>query len=215
MSLTADISTSILGLNSTIKSQVLSNLASQLSPSDLASVTALLTDAFTPATNATIAPSLDTHQATLDSKVNQGAQAAAEVQKDADTVASAPSSPIVQDGISSLKKAEMPVVSKRFTSVSPMPVASNALSEDYPNTRGQTDDAQNWFKINKTTGYTEFVHNSGCSLKIDKSGNVSIHIVGDLKWIVQNDMLLNVLKNADLHAIGNLSVEGASTYLGY
>jgi hypothetical protein len=216
MSLTATISSNILGLNATVNSQVLAALSSTLTPSQIAAVTPLLAPIYTSASNAAIQAGLQTSEATIQNKITSGANAQASINQDIGTINQSPPSIQVQDGSSSLKKPEMPVISKTFTNVqTAAPVASNALADDYPNTYGHTDDAQNWFKVNKTTGYTEFVHNSGCSLKIDRAGNVSVHIVGNLKWIIDNDMLLNILKNLDIHAMASASIEAAQLNLGY
>lgn len=113
----------------------------------------------------------------------------------------------VQDNPTSFKVPELPVLSKMHTSIPDnFPAGSNATSEDYPNTYGAIDEAKNWYKINKTSKYTEFVHNSGCSLKIDKSGNASIHITGNLKFIVDKDFLMNSIGNLDIHSKASCSL---------
>lgn len=91
------------------------------------------------------------------------------------------------------------------TSIPSFPEANSELDADYPNTYGKIDDSCNWYKVNKKDGYVEFVHLSGSSFKIDKTGNASLHLKGALKVMVDKDFLLNVMKNMDLGVNGDFA----------
>lgn len=65
----------------------------------------------------------------------------------------------------------------------------SSMVQNYPNSYGWIDSIKNWFKINKVSKSAEFVHSSGTKMRIDEQGNVTIHIVGNLKFIVEKDIL--------------------------
>lgn len=103
---------------------------------------------------------------------------------------------------------EIPTVSPpitKFASVPDFPPANSELSADYPNQYGHIDDAANWYKVNKKEKSVEFVHSSGTSLKVNKTGDVALYIAGSLQLVVNKDMVLNVLGNYDEGVGGNKS----------
>ena len=79
--------------------------------------------------------------------------------------------------------------------------ADYTIKEDYPHTYGFIDSVKNWLKINKKKNHAEIVHNSGTHIKIDEKGNVTMHIVGSFKQIIEKDYSLEVKGNFD-HIVG-------------
>lgn len=73
-----------------------------------------------------------------------------------------------------------------------------SYAANYPLSYGHVDEANNWYKVNQETGEIEFVHNSGSFFKIDKSGNGTIHLTGSLKWIIDKDMLMQVVNSTEI-----------------
>lgn len=207
--LTNTITTNITGLTPSLNQTLISNI-NGLTPAELATLTGLLANLTTPADIANITPSILEQETQLLSKLNNVAKAQKVSNNDNKLISQYQTSSSIQDNIVSTKIAETPVVSSKFTSVNDFPIAENNFSDDYPNTEGSIDEAHNWFKINKTSGYTEFVHNSGCSLKLDKSGNCSVHITGNLKWVVDKQWLVNIVKEMDLHVMSDLSIQSKS-----
>ena len=84
-----------------------------------------------------------------------------------------------------------------FTSPIDQQDANYTVNEDYPETYGFIDKVKNWFKINQKKKYAEFVHSSGSALKIDQFGNVTIHIKGNLKFIIEGDLSESIHGNED------------------
>lgn len=109
----------------------------------------------------------------------------------------------IQDLEFAKKRPEAAPLVSKFTTPPEFPNAANALAEDYPNSYGEIDTSHNWFKVNKTTKAVEYVHNSGSSIKIDKEGNVSIHITGSLKFIIDGDSLVNIAGSSDDAVMGD------------
>lgn len=85
----------------------------------------------------------------------------------------------------------------KFTSPVDIQDASYSTDEDYPNSYGEIDEAKNWYKINKSKLHVELVHASGTSIKIDRDGNVTEHIVGSLKRVIEGDLSEEVKGNCD------------------
>ena len=90
-----------------------------------------------------------------------------------------------------------PIVSGKVTNPKNLDDAHYTLKEDYPDSYGFIDKAKNWFKINTRKNKAEFVHSSGTLIKIDKEGNVTIHIKGNLKQIIDGDYTLQIKGNMD------------------
>jgi hypothetical protein len=211
MSLSTSISTGLTSLNSTVTSNLIDYLTPLVTSGELATISANLSTFASPTDISSLSTQVTSYQSILNSKMETVASAYTALNKDTTEVAATNPNQVVQDNTKSYKFAEMPILSnKTVTDMTNFPPASNNLSDDYPNTIGAIDEAHNWYKINKTTGYIEFVHNSGSSIKIDKSGNTSIHITGNLKFSIDKEMVLNILSNADIHAIGNMSIEGST-----
>lgn len=102
-----------------------------------------------------------------------------------------------------LKRAEPIFADTKFTSPVNIQDADYTLSEDYPNSYGMIDEKKNWIKVNKVTGHVEVVHNSGTLIKIDGDGNVTMHIVGSFKRIVEGDFSDEIRGNYDLSVKGS------------
>ena len=109
----------------------------------------------------------------------------------------------VQDAIVAKTFPEKEAIIKSNSSIPSFPPASSSLSDEYPQTQGKIDISGNWYKVNKTTKYVEFVHNSGSSLKIDKFGNTAVHITGGFKFIIDEDVIVNILGNLDYGVVEN------------
>lgn len=77
--------------------------------------------------------------------------------------------------------------------------ADNSLAEDYPNSYGFTDEIGNFVKVNRATGFVQFVHKSGTCVKIDGQGNVTIHAKGSAKIKAEKDLAIQA-KNLDIKA---------------
>lgn len=92
-----------------------------------------------------------------------------------------------------------PSVETRVTSPTDLADADNSLAEDYPSSFGYTDECGNFYKINRTTGFVQFVHKTGTCVKIDGEGNVTIHSVGSAKLVVDKDLAIQA-KNIDMKA---------------
>lgn len=202
-------------INTSILNSIISSISLTLPPSEVNLVLANLSDSVSLADAASLESIVNPVVAIAEERTQQMGEALGNAQKDIEQSSSSVSNLGVQDNISPFKVPEMPVFSSRFTKVPNFPIASNNLSEDYPNTEGKIDDAKNWIKINKTTGFTEFVHNSGSSLKIDREGNTSIHITGSLKLVIDKDFLTNALGSLDLHSVKDMSIEGSNIHFGY
>jgi len=110
--------------------------------------------------------------------------------------------------IASLDKVTGAVAPKR---VSPLPLNSagtnteahhpdlnSSADEDYPNTIMEIDEVGNWKKINKKTGQTDFVHNSGSKISFYKNGDVVFHVLGNMKFFVEGDLLQEVGNRMEL-----------------
>ena len=110
--------------------------------------------------------------------------------------------------IASLDKVAGPIAPKR---VSPVPLNSSgtnteahhpdlnsSANEDYPNTIMEIDEVGNWKKINKKTGQTDFVHNSGSKISFYKNGDVVFHVLGNMKFFVEGDLLQEVGNRMEL-----------------
>lgn len=67
---------------------------------------------------------------------------------------------------------------------------SSNFEEDYPNTYGWIDRTLNWIRVNMIQKFTEMVHSSSSKFKIDKNGNVTLHVTGDFKLVVDGNTTL-------------------------
>ena len=116
--------------------------------------------------------------------------------------------------VASLDKVTGPIAPKR---VSPVPLNSSgtnteahspdlnsSANEDYPNTIMEIDEVGNWKKINKKTGQTDFVHNSGSKISFYKNGDVVFHVLGNMKFFVEGDLLQEVGNRMELTTGENL-----------
>jgi len=203
--LTSSISNSCSSISSTITAQLHAALPG-LNPADLVSVSNLSNNLVPTSIATSIVASTAASIAESQNKLLVVSKALATSSNQDALTKQSPT--IVQDAAKGIRTPEMPVISSTFSNVPDQPIGSSSLNEDYPNTEGSIDEAKNWFKINKKSGYVEFVHNSGSYLKIDKAGNGSIYFSGGLKLMVAKDFLINALGNLDLHTLGNLSNQG-------
>lgn len=109
---------------------------------------------------------------------------------------------VVQDAKYTLKITEPKVVGVA-TNPKNLPDANYTVIEDYPNSYGFIDSVKNWFKVNKTKRTAELVMASGTNIKCDGEGNVTWHVKGSLKVVVDGDYTEVVLNNKDILVSGN------------
>ena len=95
-------------------------------------------------------------------------------------------------------KWDEPIMSEtKYTSPTDLNKREYTVDEDYPNSYGSIDSVLNWYKVNKITKEVEFVHSSGSSFKIDKEGNSTLHLTGNMKLIIEKDFSIDVIGNVD------------------
>lgn len=105
---------------------------------------------------------------------------------------------IEQDAETSQKFVEPEAQDTKFSSTSSIPDADSSLAENYPKTIGWITETSDFIKLNKETGHIQIVHHSGTQIKVDNEGNVTIHTIGNLKQVVEGDMLLQVAGGLDI-----------------
>lgn len=79
------------------------------------------------------------------------------------------------------------------------------FDEDYPDSYGHMDSTGTFLRINKKEQYTEFKHVSGFYCKVDKDGNLDIHVPGTVTWNIQGDSHLRVDGDYNQEIHGNLN----------
>lgn len=72
------------------------------------------------------------------------------------------------------------------------------MEEDYPNSYGWIDSIFNFFKINKIKKTFQARHSSDTKMKVDEDGNTSVHIKGNLKFIVDGDVSWDIKGETDI-----------------
>jgi len=109
-----------------------------------------------------------------------------------------------QDAADSFKRAEPIFVEPNVTSPVDIQDADYSIVEDQPETYGAIDRVLNWWKINKKRKHAEFVHSSGTLLKVDKSGNITVHAVGNSKVVFEGDVSESISGSKDYIISGKL-----------
>jgi hypothetical protein len=94
-----------------------------------------------------------------------------------------------------------------FSSPINLPPVKYTTSISYPNSYGHVDEVMNFYKFDKLKGDFVFHHQSGNIIKMDKSGNITIHTVGNTKQIINGDFTLNVNGNMDIVVGKNFGVK--------
>jgi len=89
-----------------------------------------------------------------------------------------------------------------FGGVRKSSTGATKVETNYPNRWGVQDSAGNWFFVDKKSGETEWHHESGTQMRVDKAGNMNWLVVGDL--VIQSD------KSVSLMAQTTLSLNGQS-----
>jgi len=98
-----------------------------------------------------------------------------------------------------LKRKQAVIVTTVGTSVEAVqPELNSSGNEDYPNTKTSIDEIGNWTKVNKKTGQTDWVHNSGSKVSFYKNGDITLHSAGNLKQVVEYDYILEVGRNFEI-----------------
>ena len=84
------------------------------------------------------------------------------------------------------------------------------FDSDYPESYGWRDSTGNYLKINKAQGYANEKHGpSGSYVDIDKSGNVTIHISGQLRLDVEKDIIISGRGAWTWYTDKNLKIDAA------
>ncbi|QJT71159.1 hypothetical protein GR11A_00122 [Vibrio phage vB_VcorM_GR11A] len=96
----------------------------------------------------------------------------------------------------------MPVYSGFWQS---MTTHQTLFDEDYPNTYGWRDGNGNYWKINKTVGYTRFEHESGSYIQFDRNGDVRQHTARNFTETIDGDRSLTIGGNDTVNITGNHS----------
>lgn len=81
--------------------------------------------------------------------------------------------------------------------------ARGYVNRNYPESYGFIDSTGNWSRVDKKAQSMEFVHSSGSSFSIDKDGNVTIHITGNLTLVIDKDIQQTCINNVSFNE-GNL-----------
>lgn len=110
---------------------------------------------------------------------------------------------VVQDNPIPVKLPEQsPVLLGQFAPV--LSDATDSMAIDYPDSYGETDDAGNFYRVNKKNGDFQWVHSSGTSIKLNKKGDVSVNIKGSLQLLVNGNRVVNVNGTDALGVVGQL-----------
>lgn len=104
---------------------------------------------------------------------------------------------IVQEARTSVKYTEQLMSETKFTKPVDLPDTDYTTQINYPDRYGHIDTVKNWFVVDKIEKYIEAVSSSGSLFHIDREGNVSIHITGNLKFIVDGDVSFEGRANMD------------------
>jgi len=84
------------------------------------------------------------------------------------------------------------------------------FDSDYPESYGWRDSTGNYLKINKAQGYAKEKHGpSGSYVDIDKFGNVTIHISGQLRLDVEKDIIISGRGAWTWYTDKNLKIDAA------
>lgn len=105
---------------------------------------------------------------------------------------------IEQDSLVSQKFPEPEASDTQYAAPTALKDADSSLADNYPNTSGIINEVGDFMKVNKATGDIQIVHHSGTCIKIDNTGNVTIHAIGSLKQVVDGDMVLQVTGGLDI-----------------
>ena len=103
----------------------------------------------------------------------------------------------VQEARKSVKYTEQKIIETKYTNPANLRDVDYSTQINYPERYGHIDSNKNWFVVDKAENYAEAVSSSGSLFHIDKDGNVSIHITGSLKLIVDKDIAIEGRANMD------------------
>ena len=146
-------------------------------------------------------------------KLNDAAEAYAVSERSVNNgISKASKSPDVQDAPRPIVKPEPKVIGASVTSVKDLDDASSDPSDSYPNTVLNVFADGGFLKVDTTSGAYEIVHPSGTSYKIDKTGNVTHHVLGSYKLVVEKDFAIDVRGNHDLIVSGNTAFSLRGTF---
>lgn len=84
------------------------------------------------------------------------------------------------------------------------------FDSDYPESYGFRDSTGNYIKVNKAQGYMKVKHGpSGSYFDIDRNGNVTIHVSGQLRIDVEKDIILSGRGAWTWYTDKNLKIDAA------
>ena len=109
----------------------------------------------------------------------------------------------VQEATRSVKFTEQLMSETYYTKPAEFQDCDYTTNTNYPHRYGHIDTVKNWWLVDKKDRYAEAVHSSGSLFHIDRDGNVSIHITGGLKLIVDKDISIEGRGSADTVIKGN------------
>lgn len=105
-----------------------------------------------------------------------------------------------QDSTDPVQFTEPPVVFTKYTTPKDDDKGVKSSFEDnYNASSGSIDSGNNWVKKDLQEKSIEMVHGfSGSFFKIDREGNVSIHIAGNLRLAIDKDATISIANNLDV-----------------
>lgn len=84
------------------------------------------------------------------------------------------------------------------------------FDSDYPESYGFRDSTGSYIKVNKAQGYVKEKHGPSQSyIDVDRDGNVTIHISGQLRLDVEKDIVISGRGNWKWYTSGNLKLDAA------
>lgn len=106
---------------------------------------------------------------------------------------------IVQNSVNTLIQPEP--ISVNGVNVTDLPDSTFSIDKDNAESYNFVDSMLNWFKVNKRTRVVEAAMANGNMIKMDRDGNVTLYVKGNLKHIVDGSYVLDV-KGTYEHYVG-------------
>lgn len=96
----------------------------------------------------------------------------------------------------------------KYTTPKPMKPVSSSFGDNYSKSTGHISPGNNWTRQDNQEKTIEKAHgNSGSFFKIDNEGNVTIHIAGNLRVLIDGDTTISILKNLDIGTDKSISLD--------
>lgn len=114
---------------------------------------------------------------------------------------------IKEDPIIDLKLSVEDILAGKLPTMTKQKPCSGSSDTNYPHSLGFVDKVLKWWwRADKKEKSFEAVHPSGSMGKIDKDGNVTLHITGNLKFIVDGDFIAQ-FKNINKMVSGSENIK--------